>query len=158
MVFSMRKSMFSERKISSAKLKGSAFPAPSIFHQGDSTFRFLCRKACRLLPVPLRNDLCMSDDRASAFISTAKVFLRSNPIVDPKCSHATAQKCPFRHEAPPRGAAMMSGIFRFVFLVRRCPICVILHIYHHAVAQYHIENYGKHTADCTQKRICIASS
>nr|DAW88037.1 MAG TPA: hypothetical protein [Bacteriophage sp.] len=27
----------------------------------------------------LRNDLCMSDDRASAFISTAKVFLRSNP-------------------------------------------------------------------------------
>ena len=28
---------------------------------------------------PLRNDLCMSDDRASAFISTAKVFLRSNP-------------------------------------------------------------------------------
>ena len=37
-------------------------------------------------------------------------------------------------------------------------ICVILHIYHHAVAQYHIENYGKHTADCTQKRICIASS
>ena len=30
-------------------------------------------------PAPLRNDLCMSDDRASAFISTAKVFLRSNP-------------------------------------------------------------------------------
>ena len=28
-------------------------------------------------PAPLRNDLCMSDDRASAFISTAKVFLRS---------------------------------------------------------------------------------
>ena len=28
---------------------------------------------------PLRNDLCMSDARASAFISTAKVFLRSNP-------------------------------------------------------------------------------
>ena len=31
------------------------------------------------LAAPLRNDLCMSDDRASAFISTAKVFLRSNP-------------------------------------------------------------------------------
>ena len=31
------------------------------------------------LVAPLRNDLCMSDDRASAFISTAKVFLRSNP-------------------------------------------------------------------------------
>ena len=46
-----------------------------------------------------------------------------------------------------RGVAL--GIFRFVFLVRRCPICVILHIYHHAVAQYHIEKYGKHTADCT---------
>ena len=28
-------------------------------------------------PAPLRDDLCMSDDRASAFISTAKVFLRS---------------------------------------------------------------------------------
>lgn len=97
----------------------------------------------------LRNDLCMSGSRASAPASTAKVFLRSNPIVDPKCSHATAQKCPFRHESPPCGAAVMSGVFRFVFLVRRCPICVILHIYHHAVAQYHIEKYGKHTADCT---------
>ena len=29
------------------------------------------------LAAPLRNDLWMSDDRASAFISTAKVFLRS---------------------------------------------------------------------------------
>ena len=28
---------------------------------------------------PLRNDLCMSDDRVGASISTAKVFLRSNP-------------------------------------------------------------------------------
>ena len=35
---------------------------------------------------------------------------------------------------------------------------MILHIYHHAVAQYHIEKYGKHTADRAQKRICIAYS
>ena len=38
------------------------------------------RRRVRLpYPAPLRNDLWLSGDRASAFISTAKVFLRSNP-------------------------------------------------------------------------------
>ena len=126
------------------------------FHQGDVTLRFHCAsvQVQVLSGAPLRNDLWMSGSRAGRARLDSKGLSSFKPVTA-LLGHGFVF---IRHEAPPCGAAMMSGIFRFVFLVRRCPICVILHIYHHAVAQYHIENYGKHTADCTQKRICIASS
>ena len=110
-------------------------------------FRFHCAsvQVQVLSGAPLRNDLWMSGSRAGRARLDSKGLSSFKPVTA-LLGHGFVF---IRHEAPPCGAAMMSGIFRFGFLVRRCPICVILHIYHHAVAQYHIEKYGKHTADCT---------
>ena len=110
-------------------------------------FRFHCAsvQVQVLSGAPLRNDLWMSGSRAGRARLDSKGLSSFKPVTA-LLGHGFVF---IRHEAPPCGAAMMSGIFRFGFLVRRCPICVIFHIYHHAVAQYHIEKYGKHTADCT---------
>lgn len=53
---------------------------------------------------------------------------------------------------------LLLGVFCFVFLVRNCPICMFLHIHHHTVIQHHIEKGDKHTADCTQQHIRVATS
>ena len=123
-------------------------------HRHHSEMTFVCQMTAQARS---------SRRQRSSFVQTRNRFagLRvcaSNLIDDPKCSNATAQKCPFRHESPPCGAAVMSGVFRFVFLVRRCPICVIHHIYHHAVVQYYIKHYGKQTTDCAHKRKYIRTA